>query len=52
MLDTPRAYTDYSRNQNKILPPNISPDKITHDSNLNPNSITVDMVIEKIKKFI
>ena len=52
MLDTPRAYTDYSINQNKILPHNINENKIDHDSNLNPNSITIDMVIDKIKKFI
>lgn len=52
MLDTPRAYTDYSLNQNKILPHNINENEIDHDSNLNPNSITIDMVIDKIKKFI
>ena len=52
MLDTPRAYTDYSINQNKILPHNINENEIDHDSNLNPNSITIDMVIDKIKKFI
>ena len=52
MLDTPRAYTDYSKNQNKILPPNVNLDEISHDSNLNPNSITAEMVIENIKKFI
>jgi ADP-heptose:LPS heptosyltransferase len=52
MLDTPRAYTDYSINQNKILPKNISENEIDHDSNFNPNSISVDMVLDKIKKFI
>ena len=52
MLDTPRAYTDYSINQNKILPHNINENEIDHNSNLNPNSITIDMVIDKIKKFI
>ena len=52
MLDTPSAYTDYSINQNKILPPNINENEIDHDSNFNPNSITVDMVINKINKFI
>lgn len=52
MLDTPSAYTDYSINQNKILPPNINENEIDHDLNFNPNSITVDMVINKINKFI
>lgn len=52
ILDTPGAYTDYSINQKKILPKNISPNKISHDSNFSPNSITVDMVIDNIKNFI
>ena len=52
ILDTPGAYTDYSENQKKILPNDISPNEITHNSNLEPNSITVDMVINNIKEFI
>ena len=39
-------------NQNRILPPNINLDEITHDSKLDPNSITVEMILDKIKKFI
>ena len=31
MLDTPRAYTDYSINQYKILPDTVSADTINHD---------------------
>ena len=27
-------------------------DEITHDSKLDPNSITVEMILDKIKKFI
>ena len=52
ILDTPGAYTDYSKNQNKILPKNISPNKISHDSNFAPNSINIDVVIDNIKNFI
>ena len=52
LLDTPRAYSDYSVNQNKIIPPNIQLDSITHDSKLDPNSISVDLVLNKIKNFI
>jgi len=52
LLDTPRAYSDYSVNQKRILPPNIDIDEITHDSRLDPNSISADMVLDKIKKFI
>ena len=51
LLDTPRAYSDYSINQNRILPPNVSIDEITHDSRFDPNLISVDMIIEKIKNF-
>ncbi len=52
MLDTPRAYTDYSKYQFRILPNNVSEDKITHDSAFSPDSITVDMVMNKIKLFL
>ena len=52
LLDTPRAYTDYSVNQIKIIPQNIDLNEISHDSKLNPNSISVEMVMNEIKKFI
>mgnify|MGYP001217784544 CR=1 FL=1 len=52
LLDTPRAYSDYSVNQNRILPPNVSIDEVTHDSKLDPDSVSVDMIINSIKKFI
>ena len=52
LLDTPRAYSDYSINQKRILPPNISLDEITHDSKINPSSISVEMVFNRVKEFI
>jgi len=52
LLDTPRAYSDYSLNQHRILPPNVSIDEITHDSKFDPSSITEEMILEKLKKFI
>jgi len=52
MLDTPRAYTDYSKNQFRILPPGISIDEITHDSKISPNKISVDTVLEKALKLL
>ena len=52
LLDSPKAYSDYSKNQNRIIPPNIDINEIIHGSNLDPNSITVEMVLDKIKKFI
>ncbi len=48
MLDTPKAYTDYSVNQFRILPKGISIDEIDHDSNFKPNQISVEKVINKI----
>ena len=30
MLDTPKAYTDYSKNQYRILPDNIDENQISH----------------------
>ena len=52
LLDTPRAYSDYSTNQKRILPPNINLDEVTHDSRFDPNLISVNMIINEIKKFI
>ena len=52
LLDTPRAYSDYSINQKRIIAPGIELDKINHDSRVDPNSISVDLVLDKIKEFI
>ncbi len=52
LLDSPKAYSDYSKNQFRIFPPDVDMNKISHGSNLNPNSITVEMIFNKIKNFI
>ena len=52
LLDTPRAYSDYSVNQNRIIPPGTDLNKIKHDSKLDPNAISVDLVLDNVKKFI
>ena len=52
LLDTPRAYSDYSVNQFRIIPPDIALDQITHGSRKNPNTISVEKVLNKIRKFI
>jgi len=49
MLDTPKAYTDYSKNQYRVLPDNIDENYISHDSKISPDNITVDIVLNKIK---
>ena len=52
MLDTPKAYTDYSKNQYRILPDSIDENYISHDSKISADDITVDIVLNKIKYFI
>ena len=47
MLDTPKAYSDYSKNQFRILPKEIGINEITHDSKISPDKIEVDTVLEK-----
>ena len=49
LLDTPRAYTDYSINQHRLIPDDASIDNINHDSNYDPNKISVNKVINKFK---
>ena len=48
MLDTPRAYSDYSINQFRILPNGVDENDISHDSNFSPDTIKVEKVSEKI----
>tara|TARA_Y100000741_G_scaffold307510_1_gene250336 strand:+ start:2128 stop:3069 length:942 start_codon:yes stop_codon:yes gene_type:complete len=48
MLDTPKAYSDYSINQFRILPENINENDISHDSTFAPDTIKVEKVLEKI----
>ena len=52
ILDTPKAYSDYSKNQYRILPRGINENEITHDSAHPANSINVDMVLDKINNFL
>ena len=52
MLDTPKAYSDYSKNQLRILPSKISIDEITHDSRISPYEISVDVVLERAIKLL
>tara|TARA_Y100000590_G_scaffold85445_1_gene95523 strand:- start:130 stop:1065 length:936 start_codon:yes stop_codon:yes gene_type:complete len=52
LLDSPRAYSDYSKNQYRILPKGISLDDITHDSKIQPNKIDVNEVLEKALTFL
>ncbi len=48
LLNTPRAYTDYSKYHHRIIPDNVSLDDINHLSNYNPSLISVEKVFNKI----
>jgi ADP-heptose:LPS heptosyltransferase len=52
LLDTPRAYTDYSINQYQILPNEVNINKISHDVAISPDRIKVDDVFNKIISII
>ena len=52
LLDTPRAYSDYSKNQIQIIPKGYDINKISHDTKVNPNLISVEMILLKIQNFI
>ena len=47
MLDTPKAYSDYSKNQFRILPDGIKDDNISHNSSFKPESINVESVLKE-----
>tara|TARA_B100001173_G_scaffold4870_1_gene4320 strand:- start:2709 stop:3647 length:939 start_codon:yes stop_codon:yes gene_type:complete len=51
LLDSPKAYTDYSDNYYRIVPKGFDIEKLTHGSNADPNLISVNEVIEAIKRF-
>ena len=52
MIDSPKAYSDYSKNQFRILPPGISIENISHDSGISPDEIKVDLVLAKALKLL
>ena len=50
LLDTPKTYTDYSKNYFRIAPQGYKIEEITHGTNANPDLISVDDVIKNITK--
>ena len=48
LLDSPKAYTDYSKNYQRIIPDGIKIENITHGSNLKPEHVTVEKVYQAI----
>jgi len=52
LIDTPRAYSDYSKHQHQITPENISLDDITHGTRAEPDSIKVEKVFNKFLELL
>jgi len=48
LLDSPKAYTDYSKNYHRIVPDGVKIENVTHGSSLKPESVTVEKVYQKI----
>ena len=48
LLDTPKAYSDYSKNQFQIVPQGEDINKIEHNSSFSANAIGVEQVYKKI----
>ena len=51
LLDSPRAYTDYSKNYYRVIPKGFDIDNLSHGSNANPNLVSVDEIIDIVEKF-
>jgi len=52
LIDTPRAYSDYSKHQHQITPENIFLDDITHGTRAGPDSIKVEKVFNKFLELL
>ena len=48
LLDTPKAYTDYSKNQFQIIPKGKNINEVEHDTAFDPDLIKVEQVYNKI----
>jgi len=51
LLDSPRAYTDYSQNYYRVIPKGFNINDLTHGSNADPNLVSVDEIINIVQKF-
>ena len=48
LLDSPKAYTDYSKNYQRIVPDGVKVENVNHGSNLNPEHVSVEKVYKEI----
>ena len=52
LLDTPSAYSEYSKNQHQIIPEGTSINSISHDSSFDSNSIKVEIVLNEVLQYL
>ena len=48
LLNTPKAYTDYSKNHHRIIPDNAKIENLDHSSRYSADAISVKKVFNKI----
>ena len=48
LLDTPKAYTDYSKNFIRVIPDDIKIEDVTHGSNLKAEDVSVEKIYQAI----
>ena len=48
LINSPKAYTDYSKNYHRIIPPNTNINNLNHTFRHSPNSISVEVVKHKV----
>ena len=51
LLDSPKAYTDYTPNHIRIIPEGYDINNITHGSEIDPNLIKVEQVYKSILSY-
>ena len=48
LLNSPKAYSDYSKNHHRIIPENAKLEELDHSSNYKADSISIEKVYNKI----
>ncbi len=50
LLDSPKAYTDYSQNYHRVVPEGFDINNLSHGTAADPNLVSVDTIINVINK--
>ena len=50
LLDSPKAYTDYSKNYHRIVPDGVKIENVTHGSSLKSEDVSIEKVFQEIVK--